>query len=234
VLVYLKPNSSGSQPEAPSWISALALFTYAAGFSWAYVLMPAANGALILFGAVQITMVITGLVKGEKLYAWQWLGFCLAALGMALLTLPTFSTPSGVSAIAMILAGVAWGFYSLLGRQTKDPLKRTADNFLKTLPMAAALALLQHSTLQMNLTGLTCALLAGALTSGIGYAIWYLVLPTLRATDAAGIQLSVPVITVILGALLLQEAIALNVILSCATILGGMAMVLWGKPKLSA
>jgi drug/metabolite transporter (DMT)-like permease len=225
------PNAA-AKPAWVGWASALALFAYAANFSWAYLLMPAATGALILFGAVQLTMVIAGLLQGERLQLWQCLGFALALIGMAALTLPTFSTPSALSALAMLSAGVAWGIYSLLGRQATQPLQNTASNFLRTLPMVGVLVAFTYPAWSMNSAGFLYALIAGALTSGIGYALWYAVLPSLKASSAAGLQLSVPVITVCLGALILQEPVTFRIVLSCAAILGGSALVLFAKRKL--
>jgi drug/metabolite transporter (DMT)-like permease len=220
-----------AQPPWVPWASALALFAYAAGFSWAYVSMSAATGALILFGAVQLTMVVAGLAQGDRLGAWQWLGFALAMLGMVLLTLPTLSTPSASSALAMLLAGIAWGIYSLLGRSATHPLRSTAANFLRTLPMVFLLLALAYPAYRMSAMGLTYAVIAGALTSGIGYALWYAVLPTLAPSKAAGIQLSVPVLTVVLGALLLQEQVTLSIVLACGAIVSGTLLVLWKKRK---
>jgi drug/metabolite transporter (DMT)-like permease len=176
-------------------------------------------------------MVMAALLQGEKLHAWQWLGFCLALAGMVQLAVPTLATPSAMSFASMVLAGIAWGIYSLLGRGSTRPLENTAANFWRALPLGLAWALLQYSSLSINPAGWLYATLSGALTSGIGYAIWYHVVPTLRASQAAGVQLSVPLIAVFMGWLLLGESITWPLIVACIMILGGMALVLRSAPR---
>jgi drug/metabolite transporter (DMT)-like permease len=226
-----KSQAVEKAPALRSWLPGITLFVYAAGFSWAYVLMPAATGALILFGSVQLTMVTAALLQGEKLRAWQWLGFCLGLAGMAQLAVPTLATPSAMSFASMVLAGIAWGTYSLLGRGSNRPLENTAANFWRALPLGLIWALFQYHSLSMNQAGLIYATLSGALTSGIGYAIWYHVLPTLRASQATGVQLSVPLIAVFMGWLFLGESITWPLMMACITILVSMALMLRGTPR---
>ncbi len=212
-----------------AWKSGIALFIYAAGFSWAYVNLSAATGALILFGCVQGTMIIAGYRKGERLGNRQLLGCALAVSGLVVLLFPGLSAPSPINAALMALAGVAWGIYSLLGRSFSDPLAATAGNFLRALPFAAAVGLFSISQMSLSTNGVLLAVLSGAMTSGLGYAIWYQVLPKLKAMIASIIQLSVPIIATLGGAVLLGEEITARVILSSALTLIGIGIVLSKK-----
>ena len=212
-----------------SWPSALALFAYAAGFSWAYLQLSAATGALLLFGAVQASMILWGLWRGERLTAGQGCGLLLAGAGLAVLLLPGASAPAALPALAMLLAGVAWGVYSLRGRGAGDATGNTAGNFLRCLPLALLLGLAGLPWAQLDGAGVLYALLSGALASGCGYALWYAVLPALRATQAATVQLSVPLLTALLGVLLLGEAFLARLLLASALLLGGVAWVLLGR-----
>lgn len=213
------------------WISALALFAYAALFSLAYVQLEAGAGALLLFGAVQATMIGRGLAAGERLARWQWLGLLVALAGLVGLLLPGLSAPPPLPSLLMLGAGVAWGAYSLRGRGALDPLRTTAGNFLRTLPMAALFLLALLPQLQVDTPGLLAALASGALASGVGYAIWYTALPSLRRASAATLQLAVPLIVAVAGVLWLGEPPTLRLLLAGAAILGGVALVLRaGKP----
>ncbi|MCQ4348749.1 EamA family transporter [Pseudomonas stutzeri] len=221
----------GGKPAAPggNWPSALALFAYAAGFSWAYLQLSAASGALLLFGAVQASMILWGLWRGERLSLGQGCGLLLAGAGLAVLLLPGASAPAALPALAMLLAGVAWGVYSLRGRGAGDATANTAGNFVRCLPLAVLLGLAGLPWAHLDAAGLLLALLSGALASGCGYALWYAVLPALRATQAATVQLSVPLITALLGVLLLGEAFDLRLLLAALLLLGGVAWVLLGR-----
>lgn len=211
--------------ERGSWASALALFVYAAAFSLAYVELQAGAGALLLFGAVQVTMVGRGLWAGERLSAWQWLGLAMALAGLAGLLLPGLSAPPPGPALLMLAAGVAWGVYSLRGRGAGDPVRVSAGNFLRTLPFAAAFGLLMTGQLRLDAAGVAYALASGALASGLGYAIWYTALPWLRASTAASLQLAVPLLVALAGVAFLGEAPTLRLALTAAAILGGVALV---------
>jgi drug/metabolite transporter (DMT)-like permease len=213
-----------------SWRSAGALFAYAAAFSFAYVGMAAGPGALLLFGAVQVTMIGGGLWAGERLRPGQWAGLLLALAGLVALLLPGLEAPPLIDAALMIFAGAAWGVYSLRGRGVADPLGSTAGNFLRAAPMAAVLWLLVPSGTAHDVPGWLSAIASGALTSGVGYALWYAALPGLSATRAAAVQLSVPVIAAFGGVLLLGEAATPRLLIASAAILGGVAAVLHGKP----
>jgi drug/metabolite transporter (DMT)-like permease len=204
----------------------LALFAYAGGFSFAYVSLPTGVGALLLFAAVQTTMILTGLARGERLHMRQTAGLALAFGGLVYLLLPGLSAPPLGGASLMIAAGVAWGVYSLRGRGIRDPLAATGGNFLRTVPMALALGIFASGTVRVDGTGALYAVLSGALASGAGYAIWYSALAGLTATSAATVQLSVPVIAAIGGVLMLGEAPTVRLVVSSVAILGGVALVL--------
>ena len=220
----------GRQTGAGNWPSALALVVYAAGFSFAYLSLPAATGALLLFGAVQATMIGRGLWAGERFRRLQLVGLVLALGGLVGLLLPGLSAPPLVGSLLMLGAGVAWGVYSLRGRGAGDPTRVTAGNFARAVPIAAALSLLTSVLKYGNATpdsaGLVYAVLSGALASGIGYAIWYTALPLLKATSAATVQLSVPVLAALGGVALLGEPLSLRLVLASVAILGGIALVI--------
>jgi drug/metabolite transporter (DMT)-like permease len=213
-----------------NWLSALALFAYAAGFSFAYINLTAATGALLLFGSVQVTMISYGIAKGERLLGLQLLGLVLALGGLTGL-LPGLAAPPLVSSLLMIGAGMAWGAYSLRGRGSGDPTIVTAGNFLRTVPVTLALSLLMLQHVSLDSSGILYAILSGAVTSGIGYAIWYKALPALKATHAATVQLSVPVIAALGGIILLGETLTLRFVLASLAILCGIAMVIFEKSK---
>jgi len=212
-----------------NWLSALSLFAYAAGFSFAYLSLPAATGALLLFGAVQVTMVGHGILTGEPLRVSQWSGLTLAFAGLVGLLLPGLSAPPVSGSLLMIGAGAAWGIYSLRGRGEGDPGSVTAGNFMRTVPITLVLSLLMLQRQTLDTAGVAYAVASGALASGVGYAIWYSVLPQLRAASAASVQLCVPVITAFGGIVLLGEQPSVRLLLASIAILGGIALVILGK-----
>ena len=219
----------GAQTGGGNWLSALALFAYAAGFSFAYMSLPAATGALLLFGAVQVTMIGYGVWSGERLRRPQLVGLMFAFGGLVGLLLPGLSAPPLFGSILMLGAGAAWGIYSLRGRGAGDPIKVTAGNFMRAVPMAAAMSLLMLDRTSMNNMGFWYAIASGALASGIGYAIWYTALPGLKATHAATVQLSVPVIAALGAIVFLGEPISIRLVLTSMAILGGIALVILEK-----
>ena len=226
-LVMLRGGtSSRAMVGKGSWLSAFALLAYAVGFSFAYVRLPAGTGALLLFGAVQVTMVGYGLRAGEYLGGGQWLGLLLACAGLVVLLLPGVSMPPLGSALLMLGAGVAWSVYSLRGRGAGDPLEATAGDFLRAAPCALVVAAVLHRDIVLDAAGIGYAVASGALASGIGYAIWYSVLPSLKATTAATVQLSVPVLAALGGSLLLAEPLTVRLLLAATAVIGGIAMVL--------
>ena len=214
-----------------SWLSALALFVYAAGFSFAYLSLPTGTGALLLFGAVQATMIGYGLWRGERLQGWAFVGLLLALGGLVGLLLPGLAAPPLHGAALMLGAGVAWGVYSLRGKGAGDATRVTAGNFLRAAPMAAVLAALMLNSRSLDGAGVGYAVASGAVTSGIGYAIWYTALPALKATHAATVQLSVPVIAALGGVLLLGEPLTQRLLLASTAILGGIALVIRKQAK---
>lgn len=231
VLWLVARKFRGDQNGAGNWPSALALFIYAAAFSFAYVRLPTATGALLLFGAVQATMISYGLWKGERLQPLQRVGLALALSGLLGLLLPGISAPPLAGSVLMLGAGVAWGVYSLRGKGAGDPTRVTAGNFLRAAPIAIALSLLMLGLQRVTLdaAGIGYALASGALTSGLGYAIWYTAVPALKATTAATVQLSVPVLAALGGIVFLGEAVTLRLGLASLAILGGIALVVLQK-----
>ena len=223
LIVNLRASSRGG---AGNWPSALALFVYAAGFSFAYVGLPAATGALLLFGAVQVTMVGHGLWRGERLRGWQIAGCVLAFAGLVGLLLPGLTAPPLQGAVLMLAAGVAWGVYSLRGKGAGDATRVTAGNFLRTIPIALVLLPWMARHMSLDGAGVWYAIASGALASGIGYAIWYAALPWLRATTAATVQLSVPVLAAFGGVALLAEPVTVRLGLASVAVLGGIALVI--------
>ena len=211
--------------DAGNWISAVALFAYAAGFSFAYTSLLAGTGALLLFGAVQATMILWGLYKGERLNAIQIVGFIVAVTGLVVLVFPGLSAPPLIGSILMLGAGVAWGIYSLRGKGERNPASVTTGNFVRAVPFAAALGIIFAPSANYNLAGINYAVISGAVTSGLGYIIWYSALPGLRAASAATVQLSVPVLAATGGILLLGEPITVRYMLASVAVLGGIALV---------
>jgi drug/metabolite transporter (DMT)-like permease len=229
VLWVIARMRDGTMTSAGSWKSAAALFAYAAAFSFAYVELAAGIGALLLFCAVQVTMIGWGLWSGERVTLPQGAGLALAIGGLVGLLWPGLSAPPPGSAALMIAAGVAWGIYSLRGKRGGDPTIATAGNFMRAVPFAVALSLATLAGAKADAAGVLYAIASGALASGVGYAIWYTALPGLTSTKAATIQLSVPVIAAAAAVVLLDEAITLRLVLGSAAILGGIALVVMAR-----
>jgi drug/metabolite transporter (DMT)-like permease len=217
--------------KAGSWASALALFAYAAAFSFAYISLSAGTGALLLFGAVQAAMILWGLRKGERLRTRQWLGLALAVGGLVALLFPGLSAPPIEGALLMICAGIAWGIYSLRGKGAGDPATATAGNFLRAVVFAAVLSIAFLPWARLDRSGVGYAILSGAIASGLGYVIWYSALPGLKAASAATVQLSVPVLAAAGGILFLGELITLRFLLASIAVLSGIALVVIEKTR---
>jgi drug/metabolite transporter (DMT)-like permease len=223
---------SGGLPRlAGQWASSASLFVYAAAFSLAYMSLGAGTGALILFGAVQLTMIAWGLRSGERPRLAEWLGLALALTGLIVLVRPGLTAPAPAGSALMAVAGIAWGVYSLRGRRSSEPLRDTAGNFVRTLPAAALLALLAGDAATWTAEGALLAVASGALASGAGYAIWYAALPSLTATRAALVQLLVPVLAAAGGVALLSETIPLRLPLAAALVLGGVALAVTSRSR---
>ena len=219
--------------RAGNWVSALALTVYAAPFSYAYVRLAAGTGALLLFGAVQATMIGYGIAIGERLAAMQWLGLLLALGGLVWLVLPGLAAPDPFSSALMIAAGVGWGVYSLRGRGRSDPVAETAGNFRRALPFVLAVSALAlaFAHARFDVAGFAYAVASGALTSALGYVIWYAALKGLKPATAATIQLSMPIIAAAGGVLLLGEPLTARLAASAVAILGGIALVVSSKRR---
>ena len=227
-----RANWQSAWQSGGNWPSAVALFAYAAGFSFAYISLPAATGALLLFGSVQATMIGYGVWGGERLLPMQLTGLGLALGGLVALVLPGLAAPPPGSAALMLGAGVAWGVYSLRGKAASSPIKVTAGNFMRTVPLTLGLSLLMVNQLSLDGAGVGYGVLSGALTSGLGYVIWYKVLPALKATSAATVQLSVPVIAAMGGVVFIGETVSLRLVLASIAILAGIALVILNKKQI--
>lgn len=212
-----------------SWMAAIMLFIYAVAFSYGYLSLDTGTGALILFGSVQITMIIVSVISGNRLHYIEWLGLFIAFSGFVYLIIPSLTTPSLTGFILMTVSGMAWGFYTLIGRTSKQPLHDTAYNFLRTLPFV--LALLTFTILDSNMTkeGVLLGVLSGALASGVGYFVWYIALGGLTVSQAAVVQLFVPIIAALGGVIFTNELITLRLLESSVMVLGGILTVIFGR-----
>jgi drug/metabolite transporter (DMT)-like permease len=215
-------------PSGGNWISAFLLFVYAIAFSFAYLSLSAGTGALILFGAVQATMILVALGSGERPRRIEWVGLLLAITGLVYLVFPGITAPSPVGAALMTLAGISWGFYSLRGRGILNPLAATSGNFLRAVPFAAVASLMLFDRARFSEGGVTLSIVSGAVTSGVGYVIWYAALRGLTATRAATVQLAVPVLAAIGGVTFMAERVSARLLLSALMVLGGVGLAVIG------
>jgi drug/metabolite transporter (DMT)-like permease len=227
-------KGGGALRQRGSWPSAVMLFLYAITFSFAYVSLSAGAGALILFGAVQATMILEGLREGERFRWSQWLGFMIALFGLVYLVLPGWQAPSLSGAALMAVAGISWGIYSLRGRGADNPIAETTSNFIRTVPLVLAVLALHlslSSGFDVSLKGAVVACFSGALTSGIGYVVWYVALRGFSATLAATVQLCVPVLAAFGGVMFLSEQITSRLIFSSVLIIGGVGSILFVRSR---
>lgn len=229
ILNISKINSNSSPSTKGSWPASIALFLYAFTFSFAYVTLETATGALILFGSVQITMILLTIFSGNRLHISEWVGMAIAFAGFVYLVLPGVTTPSVIGFFLMTVSGIAWGVYTLKGRGSKSPIMDTAYNFLRTLPFVIILAIITMKYAHYSAEGILLAVLSGSIASGIGYMIWYSALSGLSVTQAAVLQLLVPVIAAVGGVIFVSESISLRLTVSSAMILGGILMVVLGR-----
>lgn len=225
-LALLIALQRGGRRPGGDWRSALTLYAYAIAFSIAYLGLTAGTGALLLFGAVQLTMFAVGLARGERLDAVQWAGLALAAGGIGWLLWPGLAAPSPLSAALMIAAGVAWGAYSLLGRGSTDPLADTTGNFVRGTPVALGVSLAFVTSSRFDAPGVAYAIASGAIASGLGYAVWYAALRGLDASRAATVQLAVPLLAAFGGVALLDEEFTARLAIASVAVLGGIASVM--------
>jgi drug/metabolite transporter (DMT)-like permease len=212
--------------DTGSWPSAFFLSAYAICFSFAYLGLTAGTGALILFGSVQVTMIAVAIFKGERPPALEWLGLIVAVGGLVYLVFPGLASPPLNSSLLMAAAGASWGFYTLRGKGSGDPLANTTGNFVRSLPMAATAALIFLPQIQLSTRGIVLAVLSGAVTSGVGYTIWYAALKYHTAIRAAILQLPVPLLTAFGGVVLLGEIATARLFIASLLILGGIALTI--------
>ena len=229
VLISSFYDKKESIKKRGNWISAFFLFAYAICFSFAYVNLTTATGALILFGSVQTTMISAAVFSGEKPKITEWFGLIFAVGGLIYLVFPGLSSPPVSSSALMIFAGISWGFYTLRGRGSTNALADTTGNFLRTIPMIALIALPFVSQIHSSPKGILLAVLSGAIASGIGYAVWYHALKFHTATRAAILQLSVPALAAFGGVIFLAEMISTRLLLATIIIFGGIAIAIAGR-----
>lgn len=233
VLLFISTLFKKAKPALPRghWTSAALLFLYAIAFSLAYISLSAGTGALILFGSVQATMLISALRSGERPHLLEWAGLFLALLGLVYLVLPGLAAPRPFHSALMAVAGISWGFYTLRGRGTRDPLADTTHNFVRALPFVVVVNLVMLREFHVSIRGAVLAVLSGALASGVGYVVWYTALKGLTATRAATVQLVVPILAAMGGVILLSENITTRLMLSALMILGGVGLALFGRKR---
>lgn len=234
LLLLTRPQRSTRPDAERSWTSAAMLFLYAVPFSYAYVSLGAATGALLLFGAVQLTMIVGAIQRGHHPSAGEWAGLALAFGGLVYLLLPGLTAPPPLGAALMLLAGAAWGVYSLRGQRVRNPLPQTASNFARTAPMVVVLGLVAAPTMHLEFQGVLLAALSGAVASGLGYVAWYRALAELRGVSASVVQLAVPVLAAGGGVLLLGERITSRLLLASLAVLGGIGWALLARPRPAA
>ena len=231
LVISLTFNQNKAELKRGNWLSAFFLFGYATCFSFAYLNLTTATGALILFGSVQLTMICYALVKGERPQILEWIGLIFAFGGLVYLVFPGLAAPPILYSMLMMSAGIAWGFYTLRGRGSENPLADTTGNFIRTVPMIFLIALPFLSQIQISNNGIILAILSGAFASGIGYSIWYAVLKHYTATRAAILQLAVPALAATGGVIFLSETISVRLILASSLILGGICLAILGRRK---
>lgn len=216
-----------------NWLSSIALFVYAVGFSYAYVSLSTGMGALVLFAMVQLTLIALAIYSGQRLNKLEWLGLAIAFAGFVYLVLPGLSSPSLMGFVLMSFAGVAWGVYTWRGKLSKQALWATTANFTRTLPilLVVLLLLITFSDHQTTVKGIALAILSGAVMSGLGYALWYAVLPRISASMAAVLQLLVPVIATFGGVIFADESISFHLMSATFIVIAGVLFVILGRNK---
>ncbi|MBP3944806.1 DMT family transporter [Psychrobacter sp. K31L] len=234
-LTFNNPQNKAILKDKGSWLSSLSLVVYALCFSIAYVELDTGTGALILFSAVQLTMIGWGIYKKEQLSALQWMAFIVAVAGFVYLMLPSAAVPSVLAATLMAISGVAWGIYSIRGKTCVSPLRATGFNFIRSLvaiPLLLIIGMVYLKSMPLStisIEGILLACASGAIASGMGYSVWYMAMPLLKSTQAAVVQLCVPVLAAILGVVFLSEQLTLPFILASAVILGAVLVFILNK-----
>ena len=226
IVIAATQYKAGSINSYGRWPASSMLFLYAVTFSYAYISLGTGTGALILFGSVQITMILSSLIAGTKLQRTEWAGVVVAFGGFVYLVMPGVSAPSLTGFLLMSTAGIAWGLYTLMGRESSNPLMDTTLNFARTLPLVIILMIFTFQNAELSLKGVALAALSGGVASGVGYTIWYSALRGLSSTQAAVVQLSVPIIAALGGVVIMSESISMRLFLSTALILGGIFLVI--------
>ena len=224
-------NQRAALADAGSWTSAALLTIYAVPFSFAYVSLSAGTGALILFGSVQVTMLIAALGSGERPHVGQWAGLTMALAGLVILVFPGLTAPPLTAAVLMATAGVSWGAYSWRGRSSTNPLAHTTGNFVRAVPFVVAVSLVSLSRTHVEARGIVLAAASGALASGLGYVAWYAALRGLTGMQAAVVQLSVPMLAAMGGVAFLAEGVSVRLVLSTIVVLGGIALAIAGRRR---
>ncbi len=228
IIVSLKKNNNNSMSKG-SWFASSMLFLYAITFSFAYTSLDTGTGALILYGAIQITMILLSLFSGARLQVAEWIGMAISFAGFVYLILPGVTSPSLAGFLLMSIAGMAWGIYTLIGRSSKNSLMDTTYNFLRTIPLVIILAIMSFKFSHYSFEGVLLAALSGGIASGIGYTIWYISLGGLSTIQAAVFQLLVPILAVLGGVIFISEVITSRLVTSSIMILGGILIVVLGK-----
>lgn len=231
LIIYGLASKKEERKVAGNWLSAFFLVAYAVCFSFAYVNLTTGTGALVLFGSVQTTMIIAALIKGERPKIVEWLGLILALGGLIYLVFPSLTAPPLSGSALMAAAGIAWGFYTLRGRGSANALADTSGNFVRAVPMIFLVVAPFTSQIHLSQKGIVCAVLSGAIASGIGYSVWYSVLKSHTTTRAAILQLSVPILAGFGGVIVLSEIISLRLFLATVLIIGGIGLAIFGKKK---
>ena len=229
VLFIISLFSGKKETKGGNWFSAFFLFGYAICFSFAYISLTTATGALILFGSVQTTMIVVALLSGERPKLLEWIGLLFALGGLVYLVFPGLSAPPIFSSVLMMCAGVAWGFYTLRGKRSSNPLADTTGNFVRAVPLILVCSLPFIPQIHLSNKGILLAILSGAIASGLGYSVWYAALKFHTATRAAILQLSVPALAAIGGVAFLAETVSIRLLLATALILGGITLAIFGK-----
>jgi drug/metabolite transporter (DMT)-like permease len=230
VMVVLFRVQGGSVALLPgSWATAASLLVYALAFSFAYLRLGAAVGALILFGAVQTSMLLWGVLRRDRPTSAELVGLAIAFSALVYLLLPGLDTPDLWGSVLMISAGVAWGVYSIRGRVAGDPIGQTAGNFVRAAGVAVPLALLLAASSEVTTQGVVLALVSGTITSALGYVLWYRALPRLSTTQAATVQLTVPIIAAVGAVLFLSEALTWRLVAASLCLLGGVALAVCAR-----
>ncbi len=233
LLIILKLSGNRTHLKSKgSWLSGLILFLYAVTFSYAYITLDTGTGALIMFGSVQITIILLSIISGHRLIIYEWLGVTIAFLGFVYLILPGVSSPSLTGFFLMTIAGIAWGLYTLKGKESKNPLADTTFNFLRTIPFLIVLLIFTVQNSYYTSEGIILAIISGGVTSGIGYTIWYMAIDGLTKIQTAVVQLLVPIIAAFGGVIFVAEKITFRLSLASTLILGGILIVVLGRKKI--